>query len=196
MARIINCLGMACPKPVMATRDVIAAEQARELSILVDNEAAVENVSRFLTRCGYKLDIVKTGAQEWTINAEKTQAAAGEPEQPPDDARTLVLITSETMGIGDPELGAKLMQNFLATLPELGPALWRIVLLNGGVKLSAKPGACLEHLQKLASDGVSILVCGTCLTHYGLMEQKQVGETTNMLDIVTSMAHAAKIIHP
>jgi hypothetical protein len=38
------------------------------------------------------------------------------------------------------------------------------------------------------------MVCGTCLNHFQLLEQKQVGETTNMLDIVTAMQLADKVI--
>lgn len=41
-----------------------------------------------------------------------------------------------------------------------------------------------------------MLVCGTCLAHYGLLEAKAVGETSNMLDIVTSLDLADKIIRP
>ena len=54
----------------------------------------------------------------------------------------------------------------------------------------------LDALKKLAESGVSILVCGTCLNHYGLLEKKQVGETSNMLDIVTSLDLAGKVIRP
>ncbi|MBW2410410.1 MAG: sulfurtransferase-like selenium metabolism protein YedF, partial [Deltaproteobacteria bacterium] len=42
--------------------------------------------------------------------------------------------------------------------------------------------------------GRKILVCGTCLDHFGLLDQKQIGETTNMLDIVTAMQLADKVI--
>jgi hypothetical protein len=38
-------------------------------------------------------------------------------------------------------------------------------------------------------------VCGTCLNHFNLIERKQVGETTNMLDIVTAMQLADKVIN-
>ena len=37
-------------------------------------------------------------------------------------------------------------------------------------------------------------MCGTCLNHFKLLEAKQVGETTNMLDIVTAMQLADKVI--
>jgi hypothetical protein len=37
-------------------------------------------------------------------------------------------------------------------------------------------------------------VCGTCLDHFDLLEKKQVGETTNMLDIVTALQLADKVV--
>ena len=107
-----------------------------------------------------------------------------------------MLLTTETLGRGDDELGAKLMLTFLANLGELGKDLWRIILLNGAVKLSANDGEALNMLKALAASGVDILVCGTCLSHYGLLEKKQVGETTNMMDVISSMAYAKKIIRP
>ena len=67
------------------------------------------------------------------------------------------------------------------------------MLVNGGVKLTAG-GPALEKLKALAEAGCSILVCGTCLDHFGLLDKKQVGDTTNMLDIITSMQLADKIV--
>ena len=49
-------------------------------------------------------------------------------------------------------------------------------------------------LKDYENQGLHILVCGTCLTHFDLLDQKQVGETTNMLDIVTAMQLADKVI--
>ena len=86
------------------------------------------------------------------------------------------------------------MKNFLTTLPELGNTLWRIVLLNGGVTLATEGSPVLAELQALEKDGVTILVCGTCLEHFGLLAKKTVGQTTNMLDVVTGMQLADKII--
>jgi hypothetical protein len=52
----------------------------------------------------------------------------------------------------------------------------------------------LAGLKDLEQSGVRLLVCGTCLNHFQLLEAKQVGETTNMLDIVTAMQLADKVI--
>ena len=109
-------------------------------------------------------------------------------------AEIAVLVGTDCMGRGDDVLGQKLLGNFIGTLKELGKELWRLILLNGGVKLSIEGSDGLGTLQDLERDGVQILVCGTCLNHFGLLEKKRVGETTNMLDIVTALQLADKVI--
>ncbi|MBZ4660001.1 MAG: hypothetical protein JG766_1924, partial [Desulfacinum sp.] len=69
-----------------------------------------------------------------------------------------------------------------------------LVFLNAGVTLTVDDSPVLGVLQDLEKSGVHILVCGTCLSHFGLLERKKVGETTNMLDIVTSMQLAHRVI--
>ena len=120
--------------------------------------------------------------------SQKKSASQGE-------KRIMVMVCTDRMGHGDDELGLKLMINFLKTLSEMGPDLWRLVFVNNGVKLTVIDSEVLDVLKLLESDGVHILVCGTCLTHFDLLDQKQVGETTNMLDIVTAMQLADKVIN-
>jgi selenium metabolism protein YedF len=103
------------------------------------------------------------------------------------------MITSDRIGRGDEELGRKLMENFLRTLPEM-EGLWRLILINSGVRLAIRDSGLLEPLRELETSGVSILVCGTCLSHFRLLEDKAIGETTNMLDVVTSLQLAGKVI--
>ena len=64
-----------------------------------------------------------------------------------------------------------------------------------GVKLTINGSPVLEDLVAYEKDGLTILVCGTCLTHFGLLEAKKIGETTNMLYIVTAMQLADKVIN-
>jgi len=92
-------------------------------------------------------------------------------------------------------LGGKLMINFLRTLTEMGPDLWRLVFVNAGVKLTIDGSEALPDLKAFDQAGIKILVSGTCLTHFGLLDRKKVGETTNMLDIVTAMQLADKVIN-
>ena len=196
---LLDCRGLACPQPVMRSRDALRGG-ADALEVLVDNEPARENVKRFLEGRGFTVAVTQEGPDCWRVSAAAgAEAPAPQPaaqEATDSGNRTLVLITTETIGRGDDALGAKLMGNFLATLPELGQRLWRVILINGGVKLASCPGPALDALKKLEAEGVSVLVCGTCLAHFGLLEAKAVGDTSNMLDIVTSLYLAGKVIRP
>ena len=107
----------------------------------------------------------------------------------------MVMCATDRIGFGDDELGLSLMVNFLRTLKEMGPELWRLVFVNNGVKLTIDGSEVLEDLKEYEKAGLKILVCGTCLNHFNLLERKQVGETTNMLDIVTAMQLADKVIN-
>lgn len=205
---VLDCRGLPCPQPVIRCRDWLAAPDGDAVDVLADNAAAVENVAAFFSGRGWGVEVKRDEAEAkldgpatWRLTATRGAAEASASPEPyacsarSGAARTLVFIPAETLGRGDEGLGAKLMVNFLGALPELGDELWRIVLVNGGVKL-ATGGPALDKLKALEQAGVSILVCGTCLDHYGLLDKKQAGSTTNMLDIVTSLQLADKVIRP
>ncbi len=197
----LDCRGIPCPEPVIRCRALLDAEKPEHICVLLDNVAAVENVSRFCEGRGYTVAAVEETDILWRLNVMRDGAMAPQEsivveQSVTRQGKTLVFISTETLGRGDDALGTKLMANFLATLPELGDKLWRIILVNGGVRLAAMQGKALESLHMLETNGVEIFVCGTCLDFYGLMEQKEVGQTTNMLDIVTSFALADTVIRP
>ena len=48
MTRDLDCRGLACPAPVLQTKEIIEKEHPDMVRIVVDNEAAKQNVSRFL----------------------------------------------------------------------------------------------------------------------------------------------------
>ncbi len=200
----LDCRGLACPGPVLRCLDCIEKDAPESFVVLVDDAAARENVTRLLTGKGYAVAVAEAPSH---CTLTVTRAASGQTGQAaatavepccapgaPVGGKVAVLIASEGIGAGSDELGGKLMLNFLATLPELGGSLWRIILVNGGVRLATTGHPGLEKLQALAAKGVSVLVCGTCLTFFDLMAAKQVGETTNMLDVVTSLQLADKVI--
>lgn len=200
---ILNCEGLACPQPVLKCKELIEKDGPGNLSAIVDNEPARDNVSRFLTTMGYEATVEEQGDLYVVtgIKGEGTEAACDVCEEMSDAElaavgknKILVFIASDVMGSGDDELGSKLMFNFLLTLKEMGDDLWRIVMVNGGVKLSVPDSPSMEVLQELEKNGASVLVCGTCLEHFGLTKQRQVGDVTNMLDIITSFQLATKTI--
>ncbi len=194
----LDCRGLACPQPVLKVKELVDRGGSACLKVTVDNAAAKENVSRFLERSGYAVSVVEEGGtfQVTALRGESPSACDVmiSPAEEHAVRKIAVLIGTDQMGTGDPMLGRKLLFNFIATLKELGPELWRVILLNGGVKLSVDDSDCLPGLQALEGDGVTVLVCGTCLGHFELLEKKRVGETTNMMDIVTALQLADKVI--
>jgi selenium metabolism protein YedF len=194
---ILNCRGLSCPQPVTKTRDYIENNpQLNRFQVLVDNSASAENVQTFLKSRGFEVS-VETAESDFKINAERADGPGCETvvqELIQGVQKTIILISKDKLGTGDDYLGSQLMLNFLKTLKEMGKSLWRLVFLNSGVKLTIEGAESLPLIQELAGQGISVLVCGTCLNHFGLLEQKRVGETTNMLDIVTSLHVADKVI--
>ena len=192
----LDCRGLACPNPVIKTKELIDRGDVKQLTVLVDNPAAQENVSRFLQRAGFQV-AVEQREDASAVTGSRTDAGPCQVfVEKPEEARRkiLVLMGADRLGRGDEVLGTKLMANFIATLKEMGPDLWCVVMLNAGVKLAVAGSEVLAGLQDLEQSGVRLLVCGTCLNHFKLLEAKQVGETTNMLDIVTAMQLADKVI--
>jgi len=197
----LDCQGLPCPQPVLKAKEALENQAPDRLTVTVDNEAAKENVSRFLTVQGYKVTTEMSGSDFVVIACKSTddeceacKVMSSQEIEDLDSQKVLIFIASDVIGTGDDELGSSLMFNFLSTLKELGNDLWRIVMVNGGVKLAIEDSRCLEILQDLEKNGVSILVCGTCLEFFGLTAQKGVGDVTNMLDIVTSFQLATKTI--
>lgn len=193
----LDCRGLACPNPVLKTKELIDQGGVEQLTVLVDNLAARENVSRFLERSGYQVQVADQSGSLAVTGWRGAGAAAAHPGslcQPEGSQKVLVLIGTDRLGTGDDVLGQKLLINFIGTLKEMGPELWCLVLVNAGVKLAVTGSEVLGNLQELERNGSMVLVCGTCLNHFQLLEQKQVGETTNMLDIVIHLQLADKVI--
>ena len=197
-ASLLDCRGLPCPQPVLKCKQFLDQGLSGGLRVLVDNEPAKENVTRFLSSQGLQVQAtaVEGGfALEVTGGAVSPAPAQAAPQARESQVQIAVFITASSIGRGDETLGTKLMFNFLSTLPELGPDLWRVVLVNSGVHLAVEGSPCLEKLQALEAAGVLVLVCGTCLEYFGLLDKKRVGQTTNMLDVVTSLQLASKVIH-
>lgn len=223
MPNTLDCTNLTCPQPVIMTRKFIAENAPEQLTVVVDNSAASENVGRFLNSQGYAVERVQQGAH-WHLRAQRDAAAPASPAAPSapvpahsaaspaagparapgvndvndvNDAeeKIVVVLASEFLGSGDDELGAKLVKGFLMTLPELGSSLWRLLLLNGGAKLAVEGSPVLDELRALEKSGVRVMACGTCLEFFAIRDNLAVGESTTMLDVVTSMQLADKVLN-
>ena len=201
MSNELDCRGMNCPEPVLQVRTLLEKESPEAITVLVDNEAARQNVSRFLTHNSYQI------SSEAKDGEFRVMGRRGEGGRLPDTTtsipvthdrvgvkKIMVLITSAHMGHGDDGLGDMLMFNFIKTLKEMGPDLWRVIFVNSGVSFTAEGSEAVPILQELAGMGVEITACGACLAYFHILDKIQVGEVTNMLEIVASMKDADTVV--
>ncbi len=202
MINELDCRGMNCPSPVLSVRDALEKEATDFITVLVDNEAARQNVSRFLEHQNYQVssemqgnEFRVAGTREGGVTAPgRSFPAPSAQKRESGEKKIMVLITSTHMGHGDDGLGDMLMFNFIKTLKEMGPDLWRVVFVNSGVSFTAEGSEAVPILQELAGEEVQILACGACLAYFHILDKIQVGEVTNMLEIVTGMKDADSVI--
>lgn len=198
----VNAMGDNCPIPVIKTKKAMQALTGPEtIEVLVDNEIAVQNVTKMASSAGGAVSSEKLGDAQFKITIQMEGAAAQDAAEDvvcAPDARdnTVVVVSSDRMGIGNDELGKVLMKGFIFAVTQLDTLPKTMLFYNGGVTLTAEGSDSLEDLKSLEAQGVEIMTCGTCLDYYGLKEKLAVGSVTNMYSIVETMAKAGKIIRP
>ena len=204
MEKIIDCKGMACPLPVVNAKKAAEELNAGDvLTVLVDNEIAVQNLTRFAEHKGFAVSAEKKADREFAVIMILSGAAAEKAKEEEiactvDSRRKgmLVVLSANVMGTGDPKLGTSLMKAFVFALTKQDQLPDTILCYNTGAYLTCEGADTLEDLKLMESEGVTVLTCGTCLDFYGLKEKLAVGGVTNMYDIVERMENAAQIIKP
>ena len=206
----INAMGDTCPIPVIKTQNAIKAlTKADEVEVLVDNEVAVQNLTKLAGSMGCGVKSEKKAEKEYrvviTVSEDKLPEQTEEKESVKEseevcipDARknTVVVMASDKMGEGEDELGKVLIKGYIYALTQLETLPKTILFYNKGAYLTCEGSASLEDLKSLEAQGVEILTCGTCLNYYGITEKLQVGTVTNMYVIAETMAKADKVVKP
>ena len=177
--RKVDARGDACPLPVVKAKKAIAElNGAGEVEVLVDNEIAVQNLTKMAQQKGYRSAAEKLAEREYRVLFTVGEPAAEEEEAPAcaPDARTdtVVVLASDKMGEGAEELGKTLLKAFIFSLTQQDKLPKTILLYNGGAHLT----------------------CGTCLNFYGLTEKLAVGGVTNMYVIAEKMLNAGTVVKP
>lgn len=203
----LDCRGLPCPQPVLQVKDALE-QGAGYLEVLVDNEASSKNVQRFASRMGHSVQMERLGADLYRLSITVQEGRADSGVQPqteefrcdlpaPDGRGGLVyVISADTMGRGNEELGWALLQTYVQTIASIDPLPEAVILYNSGVRLVTADSGALEALRTLQAKGVEILVCGTCLDFYQLKSAMQVGQISNMFAIMDATVRAAKVVSP
>ncbi len=197
----VNAMGDPCPIPVVKTKNAIKElKGGGQVETLVDNEIAVQNLTKMANQKGYGVASEKISEGSYKVVMTIGEAVAEEKTEevciPDSRGNKLIVISSSYMGTGDDELGAALMKAFIFALTQQEELPSTIIFYNGGAKLTCEDSAALEDIKSLEAQGVEIMTCGTCLNHYGLSDKLKVGSVTNMYAIAEKMLGASLIIKP
>lgn len=198
MTKEIDLRGKECPVPVIQTKRALESTKDDSIISIVDNDVAKENISKLAKSMNlqteikelkgdFYIEIFKEGHMEISEGLEF-------PSKSPNKEDLTILITKDTLGEGNRELGEVLMKGYIYTLTEATKTPRRLLFLNSGVKLTVEGSLIIDHLRKLEEKGVEITSCGACLDFYKVKNQLLVGGIGNMYDIVEKSNAAKKTI--
>ncbi|MEO2067958.1 MAG: sulfurtransferase-like selenium metabolism protein YedF [Desulfurobacteriaceae bacterium] len=197
MSKVIDCKGLSCPIPVLKTKEALENIDSGKITVIVDNKASKENVKKFATKNGCTVEVEeKEGLFYLHITkGENTQTSATKKEEKEIGKTQVALIASTYVG-EDKELGKILLKGFLKTFVESDAKPKKIVLINTAVKLACKGSEeeILNLLKQLEESGVEIILCGTCLNYFNLLDDLQVGSVGSAYDVVKSLTDADSVI--
>ena len=202
MEKTLDCMGMACPLPVINAKKAIEAfTEDGILHVKVDNDTAVQNLTRLGEHNGFVVTTVKHGEKAFTVTMQVKAGAAQVPAEAmtckaPERSGKVVVLSADTMGAGDEKLGRKLMKAFIFALTSQDEAPEKVICYNSGAYLTTRDPDTVKDLKTLEEAGTTVMTCGTCLDYYGLKEELKVGVISNMYDIVEAQMKAASVIRP
>jgi intracellular sulfur oxidation DsrE/DsrF family protein len=110
---------------------------------------------------------------------------------------TVVLVTRNGLGCvdaADQAFGLAMFDRLIHTLETAPEKPHAMCFYTRGVQLVCEGSPALLGLQLLQGLGVRMVVCQTCLEHYGLQEKVRVGEVGGMSEIVAILTAAEKVI--
>lgn len=193
--KIIDAMGLACPRPVILTKKAIREENLDEVTVKVDNEIATENLTKMGKQLGFSAEVKTNSKTDYEVYLKKTGDAQCELMFEEDSSEYIVVISSDHMGTGDEAFSKNLLEGFVYALTEQDVAPKYVVFYNMGVTLPSLNEKVIGDLKALEERGTQVLSCGLCLGQYDLKEKLQVGEVTNMYRICELMIQY-KIVKP
>jgi selenium metabolism protein YedF len=197
--KIIDARGFLCPKPLMLTKKGLAEINFNEqISVLIDNETSKINVERFLKDNNMKVDCIKED-KHYQLTVTKTEEvlkveAAEEYCEPSSKKIGKYVFLFKDNKVADDELGEILSKAYFDVINELDSLPEKIIFYHKGVKLVLDNSPFLEHLREIEYLGVKILICGTCVNYYNVIDRVSVGTISNAYDILTALSNAHHIV--
>ena len=112
-------------------------------------------------------------------------------------AKAVFIVTRTGLGItadGDAAFGSDMLDKLFHTLESPAHRPHAICFYTEGAKVTCAGSPHLVGLKLLEGLGVQLITCQTCLDYYGLTDRLAVGQMGGMVDIVTLMTDADRVV--
>ncbi len=186
----INCRDLDCPEPVLRTRKALESlGKDAILEVEVNSVSSIENCKRFAMNQGCEVREEVSGDMT-LLTIVKGYPCDIVPQKKSVPLPRTIFVKSE--GIGNGELGGKLMFGFLKTTLEFDELPKNIIFVNEGVLLSTQEENrdIIDVLKELETRGVAIYSCGLCMNHLDIApEALQVGQIGNAYETMDMLLH-------
>lgn len=183
----LDAVGKACPTPVIMAKNALL-EGVKELTVLVDNKIAVQNLTKLGENNGKTVTVSEENGIYSVVLGGEGKAID---EKPAGD--WAVFVTEKGIGVTDNELGGNLLKMYIYTLTQAEDLPGAMIFMNEGVKVLENEEIQIS-LSELAIKGVKLVFCGTCLNFYGISHLCAPQNVSNMYDIVEEMAKYNKVV--
>lgn len=199
--KTIDTKGMLCPRPLIMLKEaLLELEPGEQLKVETDNDTSLKNLLSYLKDQGVEPQRSSAGkVHTLLLTVPEKEISPGDPAAycTSDNPRDYVVcIKGEHMGEGDPELGKILMETFVENLKLQEQLPTHVVLYNGGVKFALRSSSVCSSLAELEELGTRVMLCGTCVDHYGIQTEIGVGMISNMISLTETLAMAGHVVTP
>jgi selenium metabolism protein YedF len=198
----IDTKGLTCPQPLILLKEaLLGIKPGDELEVITDNDTSLKNLMSYLKDQGAHPEVSTSGSVH-TITLRRPDSSIEESNpaaycsSEAVSSEYVVCLKGTLMGNGDPDLGKLLMETFVENLKLQKHLPTHVVIYNEGVKLAMKESPVCSSLCELEELGCRIMLCGTCIDHYGIQYDIGVGMISNMISITETLVQTGHVVSP
>lgn len=175
----LDLKNLICPEPIIRLKKAIdEAKIGEQIELSIDSEIVLNNVKRFLQTNEFKFDETKFCFIK-THNLDNSLV----------DEKVIYLNDDK---VGDELVGYTLLDGFLKASLNFLPKY--VICVNKAVLIATnRSHQCYKALEELERNEVKVLVCGSCLKAYKLVDKLLIGNITNLFE-VTEILNNYKVV--
>lgn len=96
----------------------------------------------------------------------------------------MILLSSDQLGNGEPELGEGLLETFFTLLKQKEELPAAVFCMNKGVFTLTERSFVSLQLKELEERGLEVLACKTCVDYYELNDKLIAGKISGMAQFI------------